>query len=118
VADQNALEFPPAIRASASYVVIFRYNSMEQRKKIYNSYGGASVFHSERLFNQLMDTFLDKKYQCLVIKQNAYSNNLEDCVFYYCTGQMRKDPATWRFNGCRELQQHNRMRLDKRKMFG
>lgn len=109
--NQYAIEFPPDIRSAASYVVIFRYTSNEDRKKIYNNYGGSTIFKTEKIFNDIMDACTGN-HSCVVIKQNASSNDISDCVFYYHTKPLEK----WKF-GCRELRRHNDKRCSKKKRY-
>lgn len=109
--NQYAIEFPPDVRSAASYVVIFRYTSNEDRKKIYNNYGGSTIFKSEKLFNEIMNACTGD-HMCVVIKQNASSMEISDCVFYYQTRPLEK----WRF-GCRELRRWNDRRLAKNKRY-
>lgn len=92
VVNQYALEFPPEMRSAASYIVIFRYTSNEDRKKIYNNFGGSSIFKNEKNFNYILDE-LTGDHQCLIIKQNANTNELSKCVFYYQTSPQ----TNWEF---------------------
>lgn len=109
--NQYAIEFPPDIRSAASYVVIFRYTSNEDRKKIYNNYGGSTIFKSEKVFNEVMNACTGD-HMCLIIKQNASSMDISDCVFYYRTQPLDK----WRF-GCKEYRRHNDGRLARSKRY-
>lgn len=106
--NQYALEFPPDIRSAASYIAIFRYTSNADRMKIYNNYGGSTIFKNEKIFNMIMDQ-LTGNHQCIIIKQSSNSNEIEDCVFYYQTTK----PSSWKF-GCKEAWNWNDKRIRKK----
>jgi hypothetical protein len=109
--NQYAIEFPPDIRSAASYIVIFRYTSNEDRKKIYQNYGGSTIFKSDKIFNEILDQ-LTGNHCCVIIKQNASSMEMADCVFYYKT----KQQEDWTF-GCKELWKWSDKRCASKKKY-
>ena len=77
---QYALGIPPNLRTNIDYVFILRENIVSNRKRIYESYAG--MFPTFEIFCQVMDQCTEN-YECLVIYNNAKSNNIEDQVFWY-----------------------------------
>jgi hypothetical protein len=77
---QYALGIPPNLRTNIDYVFILRENIVSNRKRIYESYAG--MFPSFEIFSQVMDQCTEN-FECLVIYNNAKSNQLEDQVFWY-----------------------------------
>ena len=77
---QYALGIPPNLRTNIDYVFILRENIVSNRKRIYESYAG--MFPTFEIFCQVMDQCTEN-YECLVIFNNAKSNNIEDQVFWY-----------------------------------
>ena len=77
---QYALGIPPNLRTNIDYVFILRENIHSNRKRLYEQYAG--MFPSQEVFNQVMDQCTEN-YECLVINNNAKSNNLNDQVFWY-----------------------------------
>lgn len=77
---QYALGIPPNLRTNIDYVFILRENINSNRKRLYEQYAG--MFPSLEVFNQVMDQCTEN-YECLVINNNAKSNNLSDQVFWY-----------------------------------
>jgi hypothetical protein len=77
---QYALGIPPNLRTNIDYVFILRENIVSNRKRIYESYAG--MFPTFEIFCQVMDQCTEN-FECLVIYNNAKSNNLEDQVFWY-----------------------------------
>ena len=77
---QYALGIPPNLRTNIDYVFILRENIVSNRKRIYVSYAG--MFPTFEIFCQVMDQCTEN-YECLVIFNNAKSNNIEDQVFWY-----------------------------------
>lgn len=107
--NQYALEFPPEVRSAASYIVILKYTSKNDRQKIFKNYGGETLFGSETIFNKVLDEFTGNK-RCVIIKQRSDSNNPEDSVFFY----QISEPSDWKF-GCKEIWAWNEKRCDKKK---
>lgn len=77
---QYALGIPPNLRTNIDYVFILRENIVSNRKRIYESYAG--MFPTFEIFCQVMDQCTED-YECLVVFNNAKSNNIEDQVFWY-----------------------------------
>lgn len=92
-----SLDFPPDIRKTVAYIVLFREADVNERKKLYENFGG--IVGSFKVFCDLMDQ-LTGDYCCLVIKKRSQSNELKDCVFYCKAEDMTK--IRWTF-GCREF---------------
>ena len=94
VGSQYAIEMPPDVRKSASYVALFREPEEIERKKLYTNFGGLAGSYDN--FCDLMDQ-LTGDYTCLIFKKRSQSNNMEDCIFWYRTKVLKP----WKF-GCKE----------------
>lgn len=103
---QYSVDMPPDVRKSASYIVLGREPNFDERKKLYNNFGG--ITGSFNRFNDLMDQ-ITGDYTFLVLKNRSQSNNLEDCVFWYRTMDLTK--VKWEF-GCAEYKKFNKDRYD------
>ena len=77
---QYALGIPPNLRTNIDYVFILRENYVSNRKRLYEHYAG--MFPTFEMFCQVMDQCTEN-YECLVINNNAKSNQLADQVFWY-----------------------------------
>jgi hypothetical protein len=77
---QYALGIPPNLRTNIDYVFILRENIVSNRKRIYENYAG--MFPTFEIFCQVMDQCTEN-FECLVVYNNAKSNNIEDQVFWY-----------------------------------
>jgi len=77
---QYPLGIPPMLRTNIDYVFILRENITTNRKRIYDNYAG--MFPTFESFCQIMDQCTEN-YECLVIHNNAKTNNLLDQVFWY-----------------------------------
>tara|TARA_B100000900_G_scaffold384047_1_gene372543 strand:+ start:784 stop:1575 length:792 start_codon:yes stop_codon:yes gene_type:complete len=77
---QYALGIPPNLRTNIDYVFILRENYVSNRKRLYEHYAG--MFPTFDMFCQVMDQCTEN-YECLVIDNNAKSNQLVDQVFWY-----------------------------------
>ena len=77
---QYALGIPPNLRTNIDYTFILRENIVANRKRLYESYAG--IFPSFEIFCSVLDQTTNN-YECLVIRNNAPSNKLEDQVFWY-----------------------------------
>ena len=102
---QYAIDMPPPIRKSVSYVAIFAEAEEPERKKLYNNFGGLAG--SYETFCALMDQ-ITGDYTCLIIKKRTQSKRIEDNIFYY-KAKLRGD---WKF-GCKEYWEWNNMRYNK-----
>ena len=87
---QYAIDLPPAIRVSCSYVAIFRIPNSSDREKIYKNFGG--IMGSRGEFDAILDQ-LTGNHTCIIIKNMSQSNELEECVFYYQTKILKP----WKF---------------------
>lgn len=76
---QYPLAIGPVLRTNIDYVFIFRENNMQNRKRLYEHYGG--MFPTFEAFAAVIDAL--GKYECLVIDNTSPSNKLEDQVFWY-----------------------------------
>ena len=104
---QYAIDMPPDVRKSVSYVAIFREPEPLEREKLYKNFGGLAG--SRKNFDDLMDQ-LTGDYRCLVFKKRSQSNKIEDCIFWYRTVDM--GDWNWKF-GCDEYRDWGKMRYDK-----
>ena len=77
---QYPLGIPPNLRTNIDYVFILREPYIANRKRIYENYAG--MFPTFESFCQVMDQCTEN-YECLVINNNAKSNNLNDQIFWY-----------------------------------
>lgn len=102
---QYAIDMPPDIRKSVSYVAIFREPEENERKKLYDNFGGLAG--SYKNFCLLMDQ-LTGDYTCLIFKKRTQSNRIEDCIFWYKT----KPLGNWTF-GCLEYREWNKQRYNQ-----
>lgn len=94
---QYAIDLPPDVRKSVSYVAIFREPEIEERKKIYKVFGG--ICGTFQNFCDLMDQ-LTGDFTCMILKKRTQSNDLENVVFYYRAPDMSR--VKWKF-GCKEM---------------
>lgn len=77
---QYPLGIPPNLRTNIDYVFILRENYFANRKRIWENY--ASMFPTMESFCSIMDQTTEN-YECLVINNNAKSNQLQDQIFWY-----------------------------------
>tara|TARA_R110002072_G_scaffold148918_1_gene296567 strand:- start:16 stop:855 length:840 start_codon:yes stop_codon:yes gene_type:complete len=77
---QYPLGIPPNLRTNIDYVFILREPYISNRKRIYENYAG--MFPTFESFCQVMDQCTEN-FECLVIKNNAKSNKLNDQIFWY-----------------------------------
>jgi len=104
--NQYAIDVPPDVRKSVSYVVIFREPEPNERRKLYDNFGGS--VGSFEVFCYLLDQIVEQ-FHCLVIQKRSQSNKLEENVFYYKTKQITKK---WKF-GCNEMKEWEKERYNK-----
>jgi len=80
--NQYAIDYPPDVRSASTYIVIFRYSSDSDLEKIFTSFIPQNIFKDKKtfinIFNQLTGGF-----SCMIIKKNARSSELKDCIFFY-----------------------------------
>ena len=77
---QYPLGIPPNLRTNIDYVFILREPYIANRKRIWENYAG--MFPTFESFCQVMDQCTEN-YECLVIDNNAKSNQLHDQIFWY-----------------------------------
>ena len=77
---QYPLGIPPNLRTNIDYVFILREPYISNRKRIYENYAG--MFPTFESFCQVMDQCTEN-FECLVIKNNAKSNKLNEQIFWY-----------------------------------
>jgi len=77
---QYPLGIPPNLRTNIDYVFILREPYIANRKRIWENYAG--MFPTLESFCQVMDQCTEN-YECLVINNNAKSNQLQDQIFWY-----------------------------------
>jgi hypothetical protein len=77
---QYPLGIPPTMRTNIDFTFVLRESSLQNRKRIYESYAG--MFNSFELFCNILDQTTNN-YECLVINNSTMSNRLEDQVFWY-----------------------------------
>ena len=95
VTSQYAMDVPPDVRRSISYVALFKEENETELKKLYKNFGG--VFGTYNNFCRAMKEFTGD-YTCLIINRRSQSSKIEDCVSYYRTKLL---PKNWSF-GCKE----------------
>lgn len=88
---QYPLAIGPVLRTNIDYVFIFRENNMQNRKRLYEQYGG--MFPTFEAFAAVIDALGD--YEYLVINNNAASNKLEDQVFFYKAKPLTLRDLVW-----------------------
>ena len=106
VGSQYAIDLPPDIRKSVSYVAIFREPEEAERKKLYINLGGSCGKYET--FCELMDQ-ITGDYSCMIIKKRSQSNKMEDNVFYMRTKVMKD----WKF-GCKEYKEWSKNRYNSK----
>lgn len=77
---QYPLGVPPALRTNIDYVFILREPYQTNRERIWRNY--ASMFPTFESFCSVMDQTTEN-FECLVINNNAKSNQLVDQIFWY-----------------------------------
>jgi hypothetical protein len=105
VGSQYAIDMPPDVRKSVSYVALGREPEPNERKKLYENFGGLAGSYDR--FCDLMDQ-LTGDHTFLIFKKRSQSNELEECVSYFQT-KLLKD---WKF-GSKEYRKWGEDRYDK-----
>lgn len=103
---QYAMDIRPVIRVNIDNVFILREPSVKIRKSIWENY--ASIIPDFGMFCDIMDQLSDD-YTALFIKNDATSNKMEDCVFYY---KAKPIPSEFKF-GCKEYWAFHKARYDE-----
>lgn len=106
IGTQYAIDMPPDIRKSVSYVAIFFEPEEQERKKLYNNFGGLAGSYDR--FCDLMDQVCHD-HTCLIFKKRTQSNQITDNIFWYKTTVL---PAKWNF-GCKEYHEWAENRYNK-----
>jgi Poxvirus A32 protein len=77
---QYPLGIPPNLRTNIDYVFILREPYLTNRKRIWENY--CSMFPTLESFCSILDQ-TTSDFECLVVNNNAKSNNIQDIVFWY-----------------------------------
>ena len=101
---QYAIDMPPDVRKSVSYVAIFFEPEEIERKKLYNNFGGLAGSYDN--FCDLMDQ-LTGNYTCIIFKKRTQSHKMEDNISFFQTKQL----GEWKF-GCKEYREWGKKRYD------
>lgn len=110
VGTQYSIDMPPDIRKSVSYVALFYEPEYNERKKLYENFGGLLGTFDE--FCEILDQ-VTEKFTCLIIKKRNPSRNKEENIFYYKLQDLQsKFPNGWRF-GCNEYRRWGEQRYNK-----
>lgn len=109
IGNQYPIDFPPQLRTCGSYIILFNYPDNVNRKKLYDNFGGDSLFHSFDNFKLLMDTFTGN-YGYVVLSFREQTNDIEKRVFY---GKTEQIPNNWVF-GCREYVEWDKQRCKRK----
>lgn len=104
IGSQYAIDMPPDIRKSVSYVALGREPEENERKKLYSNFGGMCGSFPD--FCSFM-TGLTGDHTFMIIKKRSQTNNIEDCVFWFKTQQL----GDWKF-GCREAAEWAKQRYN------
>jgi hypothetical protein len=119
---QYAQGIPPELRSNIDYVFIFNEPSVANRKRIYDSYGGAVP--SFEHFCNILDA-CTQDHECLVIKTSGNSSDLKDQIFWYKASAHNDfrvgHPKFWKYHSSNynehyeEEDEKNQQHLDKLK---
>lgn len=104
VGSQYAIDMPPDIRKSVSYVAMFFEPEEIERKKLYTNFGGLAGSYEN--FCDLMNQ-VTGDYTCLIFKKRTQSHSMEENISWFRTKQL--DP--WKF-GCKEYRDWGAKRYD------
>lgn len=103
---QYALDIKPNIRNNIDGTFIFRESNVSTRKKLWENFAG--VIPDFKTFCKIMDE-ITGDYTALYINNQANSNDIKDCVFYY------KAPSSVpnrRWFGCEHYRSFNSQRFN------
>lgn len=104
IGTQYAIDMPPDVRKSVSYVAIGREPEEIERKKLYENFGGLAGSYAK--FCDLMDQ-ITGDHTFLIFKKRSQSNNIEECISWWQTKKL----GDWKF-GCKEYRSHGDARYD------
>ena len=93
---QYAIDFPPEIRKSVSYVALFREPEFNEREKLYKNFGG--ICGTQHEFDEIL-TQLTGDHTCMIIKKRSQSNNMAENISWFQTKSMKN--VKWSL-GCEE----------------
>lgn len=115
---QYAQGIPPELRSNIDYVFIFNEPSVANRKRIYDSYGGAVPSFDH--FCNILDA-CTQNHECLVIKTSGNSSKLSDQVFWYKAEEHSNfrvgHPKIWNFHRSNYNQHYEQeAEIDKEKL--
>lgn len=115
---QYAQGIPPELRSNIDYVFIFNEPSVANRKRIYDSYGGAVPSFDH--FCNILDA-CTQDHECLVIKTSGNSSKLSDQVFWYKAEEHSNfrvgHPKIWNYHRSNYNQHYEEeAELDKEKL--
>lgn len=105
IGSQYPIDFPPRMRSTGSYVIIFAYSDDKTRKKLFENFGGSSLFGNFQKFNDIMNSCTGD-FGYIVISFRDQSNDIEKRVFY---GKTEIITEPWTF-GCKEFIKWNEER--------
>lgn len=77
---QYVMGLPPDMRNNVDYVFLLRENIHKSRKKLYENWAG--IFPKFEMFESVLNE-CTQNFECIVIKNNANNNKIEECVFWY-----------------------------------
>lgn len=80
ITSQCPLGIPPAIRANIDYIFMFKESMVNNKKKLYEYYGG--MLPSFDIFCKVM-SYCTENFESLVIHNTSSSNKLSDQIFWY-----------------------------------
>ena len=78
---QYMMDVPSFLRGQIDYVFAMRDNIIDQREKLWKFFFG--MFNEYKNFAAVMDQCTEG-HNCLVLDNTTRSNNVEDCIFWYC----------------------------------
>lgn len=115
---QYAQGIPPELRSNIDYVFIFNEPSVANRKRIYDSYGGAVPSFDH--FCNILDA-CTQDHECLVIKTSGNSSKLSDQVFWYKAEEHHNfrvgHPKIWNYHRSNYNQHYEQeAEIDKEKL--
>lgn len=105
IGSQYPIDFPPRMRSTGSYVIIFNFSDDKTRRKLFENFGGTSLFGSFQTFNTIMN-FCTGDYGYLVISFREQTNDIDRRIFY---GRTEVINHPWTF-GCKEFIKWNEER--------
>jgi len=104
VGSQYAIDMPPDIRKSVSYVAIFFEPEEVERKKLYTNFGGLAGNYEN--FCDLLNA-VTGDYTCIIFKKRTQTHAMEENIFWFRTQVLNE----WKF-GCKEYRLWGKERYD------